>query len=109
MLVRIMIQEAGCDVGTKRIMWVKACPDYEPLFSILDCLRVDKERRYWIERREVEGNICDIQEDSGQMSVGIEILLPVSDKTLSCNNLTIEEEHVQRRACTLIARSLSSN
>jgi hypothetical protein len=109
MLVRSMIQEAGCDVGTKRIVWVKARPDYEPLFSILDCLRVDKERRYWIERREVEGNICDIQEDSGQMSAGIEILLPVSDKTLSCNNLTIEEEHVQRRACTLIARSLSSN
>jgi hypothetical protein len=108
-LVHIMIKKVGVDMTAKCVLWVKACPDYEPLFSILDCLRVDKERRYWIERREVEGNICDIQEDSGQMSVGIEILLPVSDKTLSCNNLTIEEEHVQRRACTLIARSLSSN
>jgi len=31
-LVRTMIQEAGCDVGTKRFLWVKVNPDYEILF-----------------------------------------------------------------------------
>jgi hypothetical protein len=45
---------------------MNARPDYEPLFSILDGLRLDSERRNWIERREVEGNFSDIQVDSGQ-------------------------------------------
>ena len=39
MLVRTMIQEVGCDVGTKRIMWVKVSPDYEILFRLMDSLR----------------------------------------------------------------------
>jgi len=69
---------------------VKARPDYEPLFSILDGLRLDGERRYWIERRETEGNICDIEADTGQMSTGVEILL-----TMSNNTLTIAEEYIK--------------
>jgi len=69
---------------------VKARPDYEPLFSILDGLRLDGERRYWIERRETEGNICDIEADTGQMSTGVEILLPMSH-----NTLTITEEYIE--------------
>ncbi|MCL4562945.1 MAG: recombinase family protein [Chloroflexi bacterium] len=89
-LVHVMIQEVGVDMTAKCVLWVKARPDYEPLFSILDCLRVDSERRYWIERREAEGNICDIQEDSGQMSTGVEILL-----TMSHNTSTRVEEYVQ--------------
>ena len=35
-LVRTAIQEAGCDVGTKRIVWVKVNPDYEILFRLMD-------------------------------------------------------------------------
>ncbi len=64
-------------------MWVKARPDYEPLFSILDGLHLDGERRYWIEHREAEGNICGVEVDTEQMSAGVEILLPMSHNTLT--------------------------
>jgi hypothetical protein len=86
----IMIQEVGGDLAAKYILWLKARPDYEPLFSILDGLRLDGERRYWIERREAEGNICDIEVDPRQMSTGVEILL-----TMSNNTFTIAEEYIQ--------------
>jgi len=76
--VHVMIQEVGVDMADKCILWVKARQDYEPLFSILGGLRLDGERRYWIEPRETEGNISDIQVDTGQMSTGVEILLPMS-------------------------------
>ena len=51
-LDHIMIQEIGVDVEIKRVLWVKARPDYEPLFSILDGMRHDADRRFWIERLE---------------------------------------------------------
>jgi hypothetical protein len=44
-LVHVMIQEVGVDMDAKCVLWVKARPDYEPLFSILDGLRLDGERR----------------------------------------------------------------
>ncbi len=44
-----MIQEVGVDVTVKRVLWVKARPDYEPLFSILDEMRQDTGRRFWME------------------------------------------------------------
>ena len=78
MLVRTMVQEVGCDVGTKRIMWVKVKPDYEILFRLMDGLDPGAERRYWIREQGTEGNISDIEEDIGQMSTGVEILLPMS-------------------------------
>jgi hypothetical protein len=40
-----MIQEVGVDVVAKRVLRVKARPDYEPLFSILDGMRQDADRR----------------------------------------------------------------
>ena len=33
--VHVMIQEVGDDMAAKCMLWVKARPDYEPLFSIL--------------------------------------------------------------------------
>lgn len=89
-LVHVMIQEVGVDMAAKCMLWVKVRPDYEPLFSILDGLRLDSERRYWIERREVEENNSDIKEDTRHMSTGVEILLSVSH-----NTLTRVEEYVQ--------------
>ncbi|MCL4559790.1 MAG: recombinase family protein [Chloroflexi bacterium] len=89
-LVHVMIQEVGVDLAAKSLLWVKARPDYEPLFSILDGLRLDSERRYWIESRKVEGNNSDIEEDAGHMSNGVKILLPVSH-----NTLTSAEEYIQ--------------
>lgn len=89
-LVHFMIQEVGVDMDAKYVLWVKARPDYEPLFSILDGLRLDGERRYWIEHKETEGNIRGIEVDNGQMSAGVEIQL-----TMSHNTLTIAEEYIQ--------------
>ena len=85
-----MIQEVGIDMAAKCVLWVKASPDYEPLFSILDGLRLDGERCYWIEHREAVGNICGAEVNTGQMSAGVEILLPVSH-----NTLTRAEEYIQ--------------
>jgi site-specific DNA recombinase len=89
-LVHVMIQEVGVDMDAKCILWVRVRPDYEPLFSILDSLRLDGEKRYWIERSGTEGNISDIEADTGQMSTGVEILLPMSH-----NTLTIAEEYIK--------------
>jgi hypothetical protein len=85
-----MLQEIGVDVAAKRVLWVKTRPDYEPLFSILDGLRPDADRRYWLERLEVQEDNCDTEEDIGQMSTGVEILLQMSH-----NTLTSVEEYVQ--------------
>jgi hypothetical protein len=36
-----MIHEVGVDVTIKRVLWVKARPDYKPLFSILERMHQD--------------------------------------------------------------------
>jgi hypothetical protein len=82
-LVHIMIQEVGVDVEIKRVLWVKARPDYEPLFSILDGLRLDADRRFWIESFVTPEDNCDVEEDTGQVSVGVEIVLQMSHNTLT--------------------------
>ena len=86
-----MIQEVGVDVATKRVLWVKARPDYEPLFAILDRLHPDTERRYWLEESlETQENNCDIAADPGQVSTGVKTLPQVSH-----NVLTSVEEYVK--------------
>ena len=35
-LVYVMIQEVGVDMAAKCMLWIRARPDYEPLFTILD-------------------------------------------------------------------------
>lgn len=89
-LVHVMIQEVGVDMAAKSILWVKARPDYEPLFSILNGLRLDTDRRCWIEHKEAVEDICDIGVDTRQESTGVEILFPMSN-----NTLTIAEEYIQ--------------
>jgi len=69
---------------------VNTQPDYEPLFSILDGLRQDAGRRFWIERLDAQENNCDIEEDTGQVSIGVEIAFPVPH-----NVLTIAEEYAR--------------
>jgi hypothetical protein len=71
-------------------LWVKACPDYEPLFSILDGLRSDSDRHYWIECKVMEKNISDIQVDSGQISNGVEIMLKMSHMALTSSEEDIK-------------------
>ena len=78
-----MIQEVGVDVTVKRVLWVKTWPDYEPLFSILDGMRQDNNRRFWIERLDASEDSCDIEEEMGQVSTGVEIVLQMSHNTLT--------------------------
>ena len=73
MLVRTMIQEASCEVGTKRIVWVKVNPDYEILFRLMDGLQPDAGRHYWIRAHGAEVDIGDIGEDLGQMATEVKI------------------------------------
>jgi hypothetical protein len=61
----------------------KARPDYEPLFSILDGMHQDPDRRFWVEQMEAQGYNCGIEEDTGHMSTGVEIVLQMSHNTLT--------------------------
>jgi hypothetical protein len=54
----------GVDVVNKRVLWVKSRPDYKPLFSILDGMHPDADRRFWIERMGPQEDICDIEADT---------------------------------------------
>jgi hypothetical protein len=71
------------DATAKRLFYVKARPDYEPLFSILDGLRHDADRRFWIKSFVMPVDNCDVEEDTGQESTGVEILFPMSHNTLT--------------------------
>jgi hypothetical protein len=90
MLLCTMVQEVGCDVGTKRIVWVKVRSDYEILFRLMDGLDAGAERRYWIREQDAEVDIGDIGEDIGQIATGVKIAFPMPH-----NVLTIVEEYVQ--------------
>jgi hypothetical protein len=68
-------------VGTKRIVWVKVNPDYEILFRLMDGLRADAGRRYWIREHGTEADIVDIGEELGQMETEVKIALPVSQRS----------------------------
>jgi hypothetical protein len=85
-----MIQDVGVDVEIKCVLWVKAHPDYEPLFSILDSLRHDADMRFLIESFVTPEDTCDVEEDTGQVSTSVKIVLPVSH-----NILTRTEEYVK--------------
>jgi hypothetical protein len=69
---------------------VKIRPDYAPLFSILNGPNQDTERRFWIERLEASENNCDMEEDSGQMSTGVEIQLQISLGIVLCYSDTLK-------------------
>jgi hypothetical protein len=101
-LVHVMLQDVGVDVVAKRILWMKARPDYEPLFSIQDRLRPGAESRYWIECLEAYVDNCDFEVDSGQTSTGVEISprCPIPDKCRGVRTI---------RICILKARSPSAN
>ena len=58
--------------------------------KLLNNLRVDEQRRFWIAYSEVDEDVCDIREDLGQEGMEVKIVLPMSH-----NVLTIVEEYVQ--------------
>ena len=90
MLVRTNVQEAGCDIGTDLIVWIRVNPDYEILFRYMDELRPDAGRRYGIREQGAEGNIVDIGEEMRLTVTEVKIAFPASH-----NTLTIAEEYVQ--------------
>jgi len=70
-------------VGTKRFVWVKVNPDYEILFRLMDGLRPDTERRYWIREQGAEADIGDMGKELGQMATEVKIAFPMSHNTLT--------------------------
>ena len=89
-LARMMIQEVGVDVVAKNVVWVKARPDFDVLFQLLDNLRFDEQQRFWIEHHEAKTDICDIGEEMGQKGVEVKI-----SSAMSHNVLTSIQEYVQ--------------
>ena len=79
-----MIQEVGVDVTINRVLWVKARPNYEPLLSILNGMRHDADRRFWMVSFLAPEDNCDVEEDTGQVSTGVEIVLQTLDKKSTC-------------------------
>jgi DNA invertase Pin-like site-specific DNA recombinase len=82
-LVHVMVQELGCDLAAKRVLWVKVRPDYEPLFALLDGLCKDGDSRYWIAHPETQTDNGDIEADTGQMGTGVKTLPPMSNNALT--------------------------
>jgi hypothetical protein len=72
------------------VLRVRARPDYEPLFSILDGIRADTGRRYWISEQGIEVNTCDMGEDMGYTVTEVEILLTMSHKALTSSEEDIK-------------------
>jgi DNA invertase Pin-like site-specific DNA recombinase len=90
-LTRLMIQEVGVDVANKRAVWVKTRPDFDMLFQLLNNLRVDEHRRFWIILPEVDDDTCNmVEEDTQQLATEVGIAFPMSH-----NALTTVEEYVQ--------------
>jgi len=77
-LAHMMIQEVGVDVAAKRLIWIKARPDFDVLFQLLNNLRVDEQRRFWIVYQEADEDACDIREDLGQEGMEVKIAFPMS-------------------------------
>ena len=60
------------------VLWVRIRPDYEPLFSIMDCFHVDTRQCFWISEQGIEVNTCDMGEDLGHTVTEVKIVLPMS-------------------------------
>ena len=76
-LVHVMIQEVRVDMAAKCMLWIRARPDYKPMLSILDGLRADTGRRYWISENAFEVNTCDMGEDLGHTVTEVKIAFPI--------------------------------
>jgi hypothetical protein len=81
-LARMMIQEVGVDVADKRVIWIKARPDFDVLFQLLNNLRVDEQRCFWI-AYSVGEEACDIESDPDPMATEVEIAFPISEDVLA--------------------------
>ena len=92
----------GVDVVTKRVIWLKARPDFDVLFQLFNNLCLDEQRRFWIVYPDEYENICGAGEGLRQMATEVKITLPMSH-----NFLTEPKEQVKQQYCTLKVRSPS--
>ena len=86
-LVQLLVQEVGCDVISKSVLWVKVRPDYEPLFRLLNGMKVDKENRYWLRSSQPDAVM--------QPNPVSRISHPTASASMSHNVLTTSQEHLQ--------------
>jgi hypothetical protein len=70
-------------VGLKGMLWVKVNLNFDILFKLMDGLRADNGRRYWISEQSIEVNKWDIGEDMGHTVKKVKISLTMSHKTLT--------------------------
>jgi hypothetical protein len=68
-------------MAASRLLWVKARPDYEPLFSIMDGMGQDADKRFWVGQLEASEEKYDIKDDTGQVSTSVKIALQISHNT----------------------------
>ena len=83
LLVRTMIQEVGCDVSTKKIVWLKVSPDFEILFRLMGGLHPDSGRKYFVGTIEIKEDDLEKEEDKGQMGVQVKTFAPMSHNVLT--------------------------
>ena len=80
-------QVAICSVS----IWIKARPDFDVLFQLLNNLEVDEQRRFWIAYSEADEDACDMGEDMGQMATEVKIALPMTHNALTTIEGTYNE------------------
>ena len=66
----------GVDITATYVLSVRACPDCEPLFSVLEGLRADIGQCYWIRKQVIEVNTYDMREDMGPKVTEVKNALP---------------------------------
>ena len=62
---------------------VQARLEYEQLFSILDGMHHDSDRRFWIETMEASENMCGIKADTGKIVTGVDIVFQMIHNALN--------------------------
>jgi hypothetical protein len=64
--------------ATLRVAWLYARLDSAIFFQLLNNLRVNEQRRFWITYPEADEDTCDIEEDMGLEGMEVKIAFPMS-------------------------------
>jgi len=62
----------------KSARWLKARPDYEIPFRLMNRLDSDAKRCYWLREQRTEAEIDDIGKEKGQKATEVKIAFPIS-------------------------------
>jgi hypothetical protein len=82
-LVHVMIQEVGCDVAAEKILWLKVRLDYESLFTLMEGLHCDGDRRYWIGMRVTQEDTSGVKVKYRHERTGVKTFPALSDNVLT--------------------------